>query len=529
MTMASPPEAPPPPSSPARRAGKEHLTRVASLTVLAAALDYVARVGVLLWIQPALLGALGPSLFGIWQILRRLVTYMTAADGRPTQALRWVIASQRYSADYVAKRRAIGSAIAVWLALTPVMLIVGSMITWLVPTLIDVPAGEVFTVRVTLGVLIVNLVISGFVGLPDAVLRGMNLGYKRMGVAAGLVVLGGCLTLGAVRLGWGLVGVAVAEVTASTVTAIVFWGVAKRLLPWLGITRPSMPDVRHFFAYSGWLMVAILATKATLASDVVLLGMVISSASVAMYTLTGYVAQVTLGLAAMILAAALPGLGGIMGKGDVQRAAAIRTEMMALSWLIVVAAGVSILAWNRSFVGLWVGDQMYAGAVVNLLLTLLTAQLVFQRNDSNIIDISLDVRNRAMLGGAGLMVSVTLGALLGSRFGVAGLAGGFLAGRMVTAIAYPMLTATRLRVPIGAQACAVIRPGLVTVAFFGICFAIGESVRLHTWPALVAAVGVTSLVGGGLGWLLGLHTAMRLRLWSRGAKALAAGRHAAAR
>jgi O-antigen/teichoic acid export membrane protein len=445
---------------------------------------------------------------------------MTAADGRPTQALKWVIANQRYSSDDDAKRRAIGSAIAVWLALIPIILVGGSIIVWLVPALIDVRPADVFTVRATFAILVLNLVISGLVGLPNAVLRGMNLGYKRMGVAAALVVLSGVLTVAAVRLGWGLVGVSIAECAGTTITAVVFWVVTKRLLPWLGVARPSRQEIRRFFGYSGWLLFAILMSKATLASDVVLLGMIISSAGAAVYTLTGYVSQVALGMAAMILAAALPGLGGILGKGDVEHAAAIRSEMMALSWLLVIGTGVSILAWNHSFVTLWVGRDMYAGSTVNLLLVLLTAQLVFQRNDSNLIDVSLDVRNKAMLGGAGLVVSVALGWLLGSRHGMAGLVAGFLAGRMVTGIAYPVLAGSRVQVALSAQARALMRPGLVTAALFGAAFVMGESVHLRTWPALLAAVAVTSIAGGGMGWVGGLDTAMRRRLWARAAKAL---------
>jgi O-antigen/teichoic acid export membrane protein len=267
-------------------------------------------------------------------------------------------------------------------------------------------------------------------------------------------------------------------------------------------------------------MIAILVSKATLASDVVLLGMVISSASAAVYTLTAYMGQVALGLAAMILAAALPGLGGIMGKGDVERAAGIRAEMMALSWLLVIAAGVSILAWNQSFVGLWVGEDMYAGATVNLLVVLLTAQLVFQRNDSNIIDVSLDVRNKAMLGGAALVVSVALGWLLGTRLGMAGLVGGFLIGRMVTGIAYPILAGARLHIPLRAQAYGFSRPAMVTAGLFGLGFAIGETVSLRTWPALISAIVLTFPICGSLAWLVGLPAVIRQRIWRRAAKAL---------
>src|SRR3712207_7312324 len=48
----------------------------------------------------------------------------------------------------------------------------------------------------SLGFLLTQLVL-----LPEAVLRGMNLGYKRMGLQAALSVVGGCLSVGALYAG----------------------------------------------------------------------------------------------------------------------------------------------------------------------------------------------------------------------------------------------------------------------------------------------------------------------------------------
>src|SRR2546422_11503673 len=63
------------------------LTQRASLNVIASILDYGAKVAVGLVVVPILVGGLGRSLYGVWEMLGRLVGYMTAGDGRPTQAL----------------------------------------------------------------------------------------------------------------------------------------------------------------------------------------------------------------------------------------------------------------------------------------------------------------------------------------------------------------------------------------------------------------------------------------------------------
>src|SRR5437762_14217746 len=91
------------------------LTRRASLNAVQSLLDYAARLGVGLIVTPLLVSRLGRDLFGVWEMLNRLIGYMSAADGRPTEALRLVIATKQTATDAMEHRRAVGSALVVWL------------------------------------------------------------------------------------------------------------------------------------------------------------------------------------------------------------------------------------------------------------------------------------------------------------------------------------------------------------------------------------------------------------------------------
>ena len=54
---------------------------------------------------------------------------------------------------------------------------------------------------------------------------------------------------------------------------------------------------------------------------------------------------------AMIVFSITPGLGGIIGSGDTQRAARVRGEIMSMSWLLTTAICTTVLLWNRCFLG----------------------------------------------------------------------------------------------------------------------------------------------------------------------------------
>jgi len=75
------------------------LTRRASLNAVQSLLDYAARLAVGLAVTPLLVGRLGREMFGVWEMLNRLIGYMSAADGRPTEALRLVIATKQGAVD----------------------------------------------------------------------------------------------------------------------------------------------------------------------------------------------------------------------------------------------------------------------------------------------------------------------------------------------------------------------------------------------------------------------------------------------
>src|SRR5213076_1667990 len=80
------------------------LTRRASLNAVQSLLDYAAPLGVGLIVTPLLVSGLGRELFGVWEMLNRLIGYMSAADGRPTEALRLVIATKQAATDPIDRK-----------------------------------------------------------------------------------------------------------------------------------------------------------------------------------------------------------------------------------------------------------------------------------------------------------------------------------------------------------------------------------------------------------------------------------------
>jgi O-antigen/teichoic acid export membrane protein len=254
-----------------------------------------------------------------------------------------------------------------------------------------------------------------------------------------------------------------------------------------------------------------------LASDVVVLGVVESPALVTTYTLAKYIPQAITVAVATVIVAIMPGLGGLVGAGELVRAVRIRKETMSLIWLFTIVAGTTVLVWEESFLRLWVGERYYPGSAAILMIMLMVLQFALIRTDANIIDLTLNLRRKVLLGALSAVLSVGLAWLfLGPMdLGIIGLALGFIVGRTIQSIGYPWMIGRLLGIPLERQVRGIVRPGLATGALFVGASALGAAAHVGSWPTLVLAVGLSAGVVAILAFFAGLPAETRQLLWHR--------------
>lgn len=505
---------------------RKTLTKSASLNALAAGLDYGARLVVGLVITPVLVSGLGNFLFGVWQILGRLAGYLTVAGGRANQALKNAIANRQASDDYEEKRRLVASSLAVWALFVPFLSVLGGVIVWYIPTWVDAPRELLFDVRFATAIVIANLILTNLALLPQSVLQGENLMYKRMGLSTALIVIGGFLVFLAIELDGGIPGVAIAYAGRTVLTGALFVPIVKANVPWFGLARVTMKQVMSFLRLSSLFMAWRFVTQAMVASDVLILGIAISPEAVADYSLTYFAPQAMVGLVALVITGITPGLGGIIGSGDTAKAARVRSEMMTGTWLIATSIGGTILLWNEAFVGLWVGPEHYAGDVATLLIILVVSQQLLFRNDANIIDLTLRLGTKVALGLVSAILSVGLAIAFVMTFddAIVGLLLAFLVGRSLLTVAYPWLVGKAFAVTFVAQLRGIVRPILATAVVFLIVGAVASDVSTTSWVELVVGAGLSGLAIVGFAFYAGLSADQRTVLRTRAKLAMPGGK-----
>ncbi len=472
------------------------LTRAASLNAVTWVLDFLVKMLVNLLLVPVLVSGLGGTLFGVWQILWRLAGYLSVADGNPTDALRMVIATLQGKEQAGRKRRSVASALFVWLLFSPLLVVVGIGLTALAPVFTRVGPEEYPVVRLACLLLVLNILIVNLTGLPDAVLRGENLGYKGFGLVAAVNILTAVLMVGSIRLGFGLAGLAVSQIVVSALTGLLWLGLVKKYVPWFGLDRPTRTELREFARLSLWNWAGALTAILYWSTDVLILGLLASPATVTVYVLTSYPARTTISMASLALSAAAPGLGQLFGEGNFQKLGAIRRELFALSWLLATTIGSVILLCNRSFVFLWVGEEYYAGLLPDLLLVALMAQAVFVYCDIFFLESALQFRDKAVVGATSALLGVVLAGLLTPGFGISGLCLGLLAGRLSQMVLFPLLVSSSLGERAWPSFLTLLRPAVVMIVLFAASAYLGQRLLTRNWVEWTACVlGTVSLVG----------------------------------
>jgi O-antigen/teichoic acid export membrane protein len=514
------------------------LTKKAYLNTIASMLEYMTHLLVGFVLTRFMVFGLGEYSFGLWQILNRLVGYLTPASGRPTYALKWTLANQQASDDYEQKRRYVGSAIVIWALFLPLLIGLGSVVTWYVPFWVKAQPEFVWPVRIVSMLLVVNMIVDGILSVPRSVLQGENLAYKRMGMSAIIVLLGGVATWVALYLKTGIVGVGVSMVFQTTISGLFFLWVVHDFAPWYGAAKPRRIEMSEMLGRSWWFLLWNLVTSLLLVSDVVVLGLFGSVSSVTNYTLTKYVPEMLITIIANIVFAITPGLGGIIGSGDIGRAVRLRSEIMTIIWLVVTAAGSTMLLWNRAFLNLWVGASHYTGPIAQLFIIVSVMQLIFIRSDANIIDLTLRLSQKTLLGLASVAISVVASAVAVGhlKMGVIGLCLGIMAGRLILSIGYPILIGRFMNTKFFAQLRGIIRPLFVTALFFGAIVAVDSYFPILTvtglkgWVIFFLLAGITALVMLVLTFYVGLtgeqrkSILLRLRMVMRREDTITLGR-----
>jgi O-antigen/teichoic acid export membrane protein len=491
---------------------KENLKQRAYLNTVSSLLDYTANRLTGLFVNPFIVAGLGTSLFGIWQMLGQLTGYVNIADTRSSQVLKWSVAHKKDTATTEELRSDAGAAFVVLLFVVPVILIAGSILAWYAPYITHAGAAHYNLIRITCSLLIFSILVFKFFELFEAVLRGMNLSFKRMGFRAGIVIVGGGLKILAITEGYGLTGLALVQLIDSLLIGLSYYIVVKKNIQWFGFSRPKRSNIVRFGKLSAWYLADAGAHVVNSNSDKLLLGIVTGPVVVAYYTLTKFMPVAFQGLINRVILGVMPGIGKLLGSKEYDKINAVRKKINSITLLLATAFGVTIIIFNHSFLQAWIGKEYFAGHTANLLIMIMTIQDTFVKNDAYIISATLDIRKKVFLTIISGVLFAGIGLLLVGKMGIAGLCLGLMASRLFLYIGQRKILAGLMKT--GSKAAFVFsyRPFVTSLILLGMAAWLATKTGFPgLWQLIVYAPAVF-IISLCVFYCIGLSKADRLAL-----------------
>ncbi|WP_313675213.1 oligosaccharide flippase family protein [Mycolicibacterium sp.] len=404
--------------------------------------NFIATAVIGLLINPALLGALGPLMFGLWKSLQRYLDFATLADGRSSQALKWIVAG-RDGLSPEEKRRDVGAAILVWFQWFPAAALAVGGITLAIPFLVkDIPPEAMNVAYVTAAILSANTVLVGLLSTPDSVLVGVNQGYKTMLISIGALVVGNAAVFGVAYLGSPLWALALALLCVAVVKAVCTLFVTRRAVPWWGVARPTKSDLKRVRSFSAWTIGSTIVDKLFSATEFIVISIMIGAVAVSQYTFTTYVMQFVLTIALVTASGFMPVLGKHYGASELGAAAEGARSVRHFVVGVAALGSAAVMAFNGAFVNAWGGAGQYMGNTINALLVLCALQFALIRMDGQILDVTMRVAPKVLVGLASSAGGIAAGCtafVLTHSLTVALIA--VIAARMAGSVMYPIFVA----------------------------------------------------------------------------------------
>lgn len=422
----------------------DHRMSGTKLNAIALYANFVAMALLGLLINPLLVQSLGAADFGTWKSLLRLLDLSGVADGRATQALKWIVANGSNRIGDSGLRRAIAASVVMWLFWLPVLLLAICAVVYFLPSLINgITADHLAIARWAALVLGINIVLSALVGIPDAVLVGTNQGYRSIVITTVCLVASSAAMLVAARAGYGLPALALVTLGSTVLNGFFTWLVARKRVTWWGIAKPNGSDVVRFAGFSNWTLVWALVQLLLLSSELLLISIVSGPVAVTKYTFTSYAVQFALSICLMTGSAVTPRLGALIGNRDLETTGRLVSQTREILLAIMTVSGAGILLLNRTFVSIWAGPEQYMGDTVNALMVIAFLQLAHIRFEAQVQDVGLNISRKVVVGIAATCLSLLLGGLCYSVFGsLESLYVGLIIGRLPASILLPRLVAT---------------------------------------------------------------------------------------
>ena len=476
-----------------------------------------ALVGFLL--SPLIVHSLGDVSYGIWVLLGSLVGYLGLLDLGVRGAVTRFIAKFHTQSDHLQATRLASSALVVFSVAGMVAILIGLGLAVVIGQIFQIPAELLGAARMVVVLGGVNIAVS----LVSGVFGGVVAGLQRFDYANAIeIAVGACravVIVVALKMGMGLVALAVIQLSMSTIRGLASLWLSRRLYPEL---KPSFGACRReqletIFTFSISILLLQASGMLILYTDSVVIGAFLSPALITFFAIAANLIEYARAPVSGISHTVSPWASALEAGEEFDEVQRVLLVTARLSTLVVLPIVLTFIVRGETFVRLWMGPEYakLSGEVLWILSLALTFAAAYQLVVATMMGLS---KHRGLVPAFFIEALCNIGLSVAwlQHYGIVGVAWGTAVPRLLASVFFaPWYVKRVLGIPMRRFWTAVwVRPGLAMIPF-----ALGSYVVERWWPApnlvlyFLQVALILPLAAAGA-WVFSMSAAERSRLVS---------------
>jgi O-antigen/teichoic acid export membrane protein len=308
---------------------------------------------------PVIVDRVGITDYGILVLITSVASFVYLLDIGISAGLVKYVAEHVAREEYDEGARVVGAATWLYALIGAGVAVAGLALAPVLPGLLDLHGHTRSVVPAVVALTALGAGISIPSVAPLAVLRGLQRFSLVNGIAAGGAILGAALTVAALLLGGGIVGIAAAAMVSSLITFAVSVRVIRRVAPELTgrLVRPDRQRARRLLRFSSSVAIVQIAGRLQTHTDALVIGAALPVRLVAPYNFAQRLAEGTRLTTEQFVKVVLPAATEIGVKRDQAALRGLFLTATRLSLAITLAVALPLIVLGGSILSLWVGSQ----------------------------------------------------------------------------------------------------------------------------------------------------------------------------
>ena len=461
---------------------------------------------------------LGPSAYGLWALTASVTWFFGVLDLGYGGALVKFIAQYRAWRDRRALNEILSTIAVVFTAIGAICLVVTALLAWHIDALFNIEPEQTQTARYVLLITGTYLSVRFAFAVFGSVVYGFQRYYLNNAVSIAVSLTVAAVNVGVLSAGHGLATLVASTTAVRLLSLGLFTWNAYRVYPGLRV-QPSMfrrARLQEVTGFSVYMLVLDWSAKLNYSSDALVIGAMLDTTAVAMWTVGQRLAQFAQHLTNQLNDALFPSVVDSDAAQRQDRLQAILVQGTKLSLALAAPLCLGLIVLADPLIRAWVGPQFSASVLPTQILLTVVLVRVSTASANLILRGAGQHRLLAITNASAAAVNVGLSIALVRPLGLMGVAvGTFVPITVSTAFVLFPAACRRVDLPIGRPLLQAIWPAIWPALVMVALLRLGAPVRPEGLRGVALHLGAGGLVYAGLFLTFAMDAGERRLYWAK--------------